>query len=105
MHKYDQKMKSHSIVCSSDNFMTSPRDSSPGDRVRETQAKMGQFLHAPSQTAGAQGNVDLRTQATKCHREDGASSFLVGLQHGSGSGRLRHRVWGRGKGCQILDAL
>lgn len=39
MHKCDRKMKSHSIVCFSDNFMTSLRDSSPGDRVRETQEK------------------------------------------------------------------
>lgn len=104
MHKCDRKMKSHSIVWS-DNFMTSPQESSPGYRARETQAKMGQFLHAPSQTAGARGNVDLRTQATKCHPEDGASSFLVGLQHGSRSGGLRHRGWGRGEGCQISDAL
>lgn len=105
MQQCDRKMKSHSIVCSSGHFVASPQDSSPGDRARETQAKMGQFLHALSQTVGAQSNMDLRPQATKCHTEDGASSFLMGLQCGSGSGGLRHRGWCRGEGCQILDAL
>lgn len=75
MHKHDQKMKSHGIVCSSDNFPTSTQDSSSGDRTSETR-KMGQFLPAFPETAGAQGNVAFRIHAPKCHTEEGISSSL-----------------------------
>lgn len=105
IHHMGQKSECTSVIerwslnsiVSSDNFMTSPQDSSSGDRERETPVKMSQFLHSPFQAAGARGNQVL--PRGWCLLISGGSTAWLCVW------RAQAQRLGQSEGCQVLDAL